>query len=72
MLAFAIRLVPALATATLERTWAGLRPVTQSGEPVVERAEAVENLIVATGHHRKGLMLAPGAAETVAGLIPTK
>ena len=72
MLAFAIRLVPALATATLERTWAGLRPVTPSGEPVVERAEAVENLIVATGHHRKGLMLAPGAAETVAALIPTK
>jgi glycine oxidase len=69
LLGFAIRLVPALETASLDRIWAGLRPVTPSGEPVVGRLAPFDNLIVATGHHRKGLMLAPGAAEAVARLI---
>jgi glycine oxidase len=69
MLAFASRLVPALGSATVERVWAGLRPVTPSGEPLVDREPSVENLVVATGHHRKGLMLAPGTAERVASLI---
>ncbi len=69
MLAFATRLVPALGAATVERTWAGLRPVTASGEPIVERGASVENLIVATGHHRKGLMLAPGTAQMVAAFM---
>lgn len=69
MLGFASRLVPALRDATVERAWAGLRPVTPSGEPVVERARSVSNLIVATGHGRKGLLLAPGAAGRVAQLL---
>jgi glycine oxidase len=69
MLAFATRLVPALGAATLERTWAGLRPVTPSGEPIVERSAGLDNVIVATGHGRKGLLLAPATAETVARLL---
>jgi glycine oxidase len=69
LLEFAVKLVPALGDATVERTWAGLRPVTGSGEPIVERVPTLENVVVATGHHRKGLMLAPSAAETVAALI---
>lgn len=69
MLEFALRLVPALRGATVERVWAGLRPVTPNGEPVVERVGPASNLIVATGHARKGLMLAPGTAERVAALL---
>jgi glycine oxidase len=69
LLGFACRLVPDLGAATLERTWAGLRPVTPGGEPIVARVAALSNVVVATGHHRKGLLLAPGAAETVASLI---
>ncbi len=69
LLGFATRLVPALAAASLDRVWAGLRPVTPGGEPIVQLLGPLENVIVATGHHRKGLMLAPGAAETVASLI---
>ena len=37
LLGFACRLVAALGAATLERTWARLRPVTPSGEPIVAR-----------------------------------
>lgn len=68
LLDFARKLVPGLAAANLQRVWAGLRPVTTDGNPIVAATD-VHNLIVATGHHRKGILLAPLAAATVAGLI---
>jgi glycine oxidase len=68
LLALASRLVPALGKATLLRVWAGLRPVTSGGEPIVAKT-TVPNVIVATGHHRKGLLLAPLAAKQVADLL---
>jgi len=61
-------LVPALGNASLLRVWAGLRPVTGDGKPIVATTE-VRNLIIATGHHRKGILLAPLAASKVADLI---
>jgi glycine oxidase len=69
MLELARRLVPGLGAATIEATWAGLRPVTPDGEPIVGPAPNVRNVIVATGHHRKGILLAPIAADTVAAAI---
>ena len=68
LLGLATTLVPALGQATLLRVWAGLRPLTSSGEPVVAKT-AAPNVIVATGHHRKGILLAPLAAQQVANLI---
>jgi glycine oxidase len=68
LLRLAARLVPALASASLQRVWAGLRPVTPTGEPIVATS-AVGNVVVATGHHRKGILLAPLAARQVADLI---
>jgi glycine oxidase len=68
LLNLARRLVPALGEATLLRSWAGLRPVTGDGRPIVEVA-GPRNLIVATGHHRKGILLAPLAATQVASII---
>ncbi|HKC18950.1 MAG TPA: FAD-dependent oxidoreductase [Candidatus Dormibacteraeota bacterium] len=68
LLALAIRLVPTLNDATLLRVWAGLRPVTSSGDPIVSTT-SLRNVVVATGHHRKGILLAPLAAKQVAELI---
>ena len=68
LLDLACRLVPALGAANLQRAWAGLRPVTPDGRPIVE-AIGARNLIVATGHHRKGILLAPLAAMTVSSII---
>jgi glycine oxidase len=68
LLAFACRLVPGLATATLQRTWAGLRPITPGGRPIVSTV-GIPNLVIATGHHRKGILLAPLAAAEVASII---
>jgi glycine oxidase len=70
LLGFASRLVPALSHAAIQRVWAGLRPVTAEGEPIVT-ATAVRNIIVATGHHRKGILLAPLAALQVAQYLVT-
>ncbi len=69
LLDFARRLVPAFGAATVERIWAGLRPVTPDGEAFVGAAPGVANLLVATGHHRQGILLAPVAAATVAAAI---
>lgn len=68
LLDLAQKLVPGLAEASVQRVWAGLRPLTRDGEPIVAKT-AVSNVIVATGHHRKGILLAPYAASRVAALI---
>jgi len=68
LLNLACRLMPGLGAASLQRVWAGLRPVTGNGRPIVDVIGA-PNLIVATGHHRKGILLAPLAATQVASLI---
>jgi D-amino-acid dehydrogenase len=48
--------------------WAGLRPCTPDGLPVIGRPEHVEPLILATGHARKGLSLSPITGKLVAEL----
>jgi glycine oxidase len=67
LLEFARRLVPALGDATVEEVWAALRPATADGEPIIERRG--ERLVVATGHNRNGILLAPITAERVAELV---
>ena len=48
--------------------WAGLRPCTPDGLPVIGRPVGVEPLVLATGHARKGLSLAPITGRLVAEL----
>lgn len=50
-------------------TWAGLRPCTPDGLPVIGRPYGVEPLVLATGHARKGLSLSPVTGKIVAELI---
>jgi glycine oxidase len=51
----------------LAETAAGLRPATPDGLPLVGRS-AIDGLILATGHHRNGILLAPSTADGVAAL----
>jgi glycine oxidase len=69
LLEVAQHLVPALARATVERVWAALRPATADGLPLVGPSNLYENLILATGHNRNGILLAPHTAVTVAELV---
>jgi glycine oxidase len=49
---------PALGDAPVRRTWAGLRPMTPDGLPIVGRQPDVTGLWYATGHGRNGILLA--------------
>jgi glycine oxidase len=65
----AVRLCPALGGASIEATWAGLRPGSVDTRPYIGTAPGLENLIIAGGHKRAGLQLAPATAELVADLV---
>jgi glycine oxidase len=69
LLDFAIHLVPGLADAPLERSWAGLRPGSPDGLPFLGRVPGVENLYVAAGHFRAGIQLSPGTGTLMTELI---
>jgi glycine oxidase len=47
-------------------SWAGLRPCSPDGLPVIGRINGLEGLIVATGHYRNGILLTPITAKVVA------
>jgi len=73
-LAAAIELVPALAAARVEETWAGLRPDTPDHLPIIGPTDR-DGLLIATGHFRSGVLLTPVTAKLigdyVAGITPT-
>jgi D-amino-acid dehydrogenase len=50
------------------QAWAGLRPATPSGRPLVGPTRW-SNLWVNAGHGALGLTLAPGSAEVLASLM---
>lgn len=50
-------------------TWAGLRPCTPDGLPVIGRAPRFPQVVLATGHAMKGLSLAPVTADLVGQLL---
>lgn len=66
LLSLAGSLAPCLAEATLERTWAGLRPATADGLPYLGPVPGLENAYVAAGHFRGGLTLSTGTARVLA------
>ncbi|MBI1348563.1 glycine oxidase ThiO [bacterium] len=59
LLDFAYQLVPALRSARIERTWAGLRPWKPGGLPFIGPIPEFQNLWLAAGHFRAGLQLSP-------------
>ena len=48
------------------RSWAGLRPLTPDGLPMIGRSSRVNNLILATGHGHLGISLSATTGEAVA------
>lgn len=65
----AVALIPALARARLAAHWAGLRPGSPGGVPVIAPHPAIGGLWVNAGHFRNGVLLAPAAAELLADLL---
>lgn len=56
----------------VKETWAGLRPTTPDGMPIIGRSPKLSNLILATGHAMLGLSLGPGTGQVVAELVNGK
>lgn len=65
----AVDLIPALAQARLAAHWAGLRPGSPAGVPVIAPHPVIAGLWVNAGHFRNGVLLAPAAAELLADLL---
>jgi glycine oxidase len=64
----AYRVLPEIAELELAEAVAGLRPGTPDNAPVIGLG-AVEGLVLATGHFRNGILLAPITADAVAALL---
>ncbi len=51
------------------KAWAGLRPGSFDGLPYIGQLPDNKNIIIAAGHFRSGLHLAPATAQIVANMI---
>ncbi|QDH21173.1 FAD-dependent oxidoreductase [Saccharibacillus brassicae] len=60
------RMLPALEKAQPFHRWAGLRPATLDGRPLIGRLPGAERVIFAAGHYRNGILLSPVTAKRVA------
>ncbi len=67
VLTTATSLLPTLAQATVSSTWAGLRPATTDGLPLLGCSSS--GVWVASGHFRNGVLLAAVSAERIAAAI---
>ena len=57
--------MPILADASFRAVSVGLRPATPDGLPLIGRLPAWQNVHVASGHFRNGILLAPITGELV-------
>ncbi len=67
----ALKIVPGLGEASLQTAWAGFRPGTPDGLPILGWSQT-PGLMVAAGHFRNGILLAPITAQLICDLILKK
>ncbi len=60
----ALEIVPSLRDAVIEETWSGLRPDSPDHLPIIGPTD-IDGLLVATGHFRSGILLAPITARLI-------
>jgi glycine oxidase len=65
LLSAAFALAPELCGAEIVEMWSGLRPDTVDHMPILGET-GIDNLWLATGHYRNGILLAPATAERLA------
>ncbi len=68
----AIAFCPDLAKATVIKSWSGLRPRPEARPaPVIGHLPGYSNVLLATGHYRNGVLLAPATAQAIREAILT-
>ena len=65
----AAQMAPELANAQLQQHTACLRPVTPDGIPIVDRLPGWENVYVATGAGRKGILWSIGMCDIITNMV---
>jgi glycine oxidase len=69
LMAAATAVLPMVADLPLVETWAGFRPMTPDGLPILGQDPSLAGLYYATGHFRNGILLAPVTAAALADLV---
>ncbi|MBC8031936.1 MAG: glycine oxidase ThiO [Pyrinomonadaceae bacterium] len=67
--AAAMEISPGIGSLALKESWAGLRPRTPDGLPVLGAYAEIEGLFYAIGHYRNGILLAPITGELIADAV---
>lgn len=67
--AASLAIVPELSRWPVIKEWAGFRPGSQTGIPVIGQSPRFNNAWVNTGHFRNGLCMAPASAQLIRQLI---
>ncbi|HYM03908.1 MAG TPA: glycine oxidase ThiO [Stellaceae bacterium] len=62
------RALPAIEELAIDEMWVGFRPGSRDDAPVLGPSP-VEGLVLATGHHRNGILLTPVTADAVSRFI---
>jgi glycine oxidase len=65
------RLVPGSRELAVTHRWTCFRPATTDELPVIDLVPGLTNVWASAGHYRTGILVAPAAAEIVAGWIST-
>jgi glycine oxidase len=63
------RITPGLMGESIMRTWAGLRPGSPDGLPLVGPVDGLAGLVLAVGHYRNGILLGPMTGLMVKQLL---
>ena len=70
LLESAWRALPGVEELPIAESWVGFRPGSRDDAPILG-ATGTEGLILATGHHRNGILLTPATADAIARLVLT-
>ena len=62
------RALPSVEDMEIEAVWTGFRPTSDDDAPVLGQS-GIAGLVLATGHHRNGILLAPVTARAIHDLV---
>jgi glycine oxidase len=62
------RALPSIEDMDIEAIWTGFRPTSDDDAPILGAA-GIAGLVLATGHHRNGILLAPVSAQAIHDLV---
>ncbi len=65
----AVKMLPPIREYNIVQHWAGLRPATSGGIPVIQEDQRIQGLFFNTGHFRNGVVLAPASSRKIFSLI---